>query len=292
VTTRGSTLIGVPFDGGATLGWPGSRQAPAKIRAHLQWMRMREEAGTIWSADLDRIVDVPADLLRDGGDIDVVGHDLLETTARTSTAVTDVVAAGRVPIVLGGDDSLLFPAVRGLHEATTGTVGLIHFDAHLDLLDENEHQGRYSHSSGVRRCLDLDRFRADATAQVAVRNYNFPSSRRVIEKAGITEVTAADVHRDGLDASLDRVLAAVEPVDHVFLSFDIDAIDPAHAPGAGAHEPGGLTSRQALDAVTRLAPHVDGFAVTEVNPMTDHQEMTSILAAYLVYTFALHAARS
>lgn len=289
MTVRGCTMIGVPFDGGATLGWPGSRYAPAKVRFHLDWMRMREEDGKIWSADLDQVLTVPDRMLEDNGDIDVAGYDLLETTARTSAAVTDVVRAGRVPVVLGGDDSLLFPSVRGVHDATDGTLGLIHFDAHLDLLDQNPNQGSYSHSSGVRRCMDLERFRTDATAQVGVRNYNFPSSRAIIAKAGITEVTAADFHRDGVKGSIDRVLQAVQDVDTVFLSFDIDAIDPAHAPGAGAHEPGGLTSRQAIDAVTQLAPHVDGFAVTEVNPMTDHREMTAIMAAYLVYTFAVHA---
>lgn len=289
MTGRGCTIIGVPFDGGSTLGWPGSRYAPTKIRSHLGWMRMREEDGRIWSADLDEVLTVPERMLEDNGDIDVAGYDLLETTARTSASVSNVVEAGRIPVVLGGDDSLLFPSVRGLHEVTDGTVGLIHFDAHLDLLDQNPRQGSYSHSSGVRRCMDLERFRADATAQVAVRNYNFPSSRDVIAQAGITEVTAAEFHRAGVEASVQRVLEAVQEADTVFLSFDIDAIDPAHAPGAGAHEPGGLTSRQAIDAATQLAPHVDGFAVTEVNPMTDHRDMTSIMAAYLVYTFAVHA---
>ena len=289
MTVRGCTMIGVPFDGGSTLGWPGSRYAPSKIRFHLDWMRMREENDRIWSADLDEVLTVPRQMLEDSGDIDVAGYDLVETTARTSAAVSKVIEAGRVPVVLGGDDSLLFPSVRGLHEATRGSVGLIHFDAHLDLLDQNPRQGSYSHSSGVRRCMDLARFRTDATAQVAVRNYNFPSSRDVIAKADITEVTAAQFHRDGAEQAVSRVLDVVGAADKVFLSFDIDAIDPAHAPGAGAHEPGGLTSRQAIDAVTMLAPHVDGFAITEVNPMTDHREMTSILAAYLVYTFAIHA---
>jgi formiminoglutamase/agmatinase len=81
-------------------------------------------------------------------------------------------------------------------------------------------------------------------------------------------------------------------VDHVFFSFDIDAIDPAHAPGAGAHEPGGLTSRDAIEIVKALAPRCAGFAVTEVNPMTDHNNLTSNLAAYLCYYFAVFGARA
>lgn len=292
MSKRSCAIVGVPFDGGSTLGWPGSRYAPRQIRQNLDWMRMREEGGQIWSADLDEFLPFTADLLLDAGDVDVVAHDLMETGRRTSAAVSSIVGEGQTPIVLGGDDSVLFPSVRGLHDAGSGDVALIHFDAHLDLLDQNPNQGGYSHSSGVRRCLDLDRFRAEATVQVGVRNYNFPSSRRVIESAGITEVTAADFHRDGTERSIERVLAAVAPADQVFLSFDIDAIDPAHAPGAGAHEPGGLTSRQAIDAVMQLASQVDGFAVTEVNPMTDHRDMTSTLAAYLVFNFVVHHCRA
>lgn len=283
---HGCQLIGVPFDGGSTLGCPGSRYAPEQIRRALQWMQMRVEDGEIWSADVDDIIPFGTDTLVDGGDIEVVGHDLAATGVRCSNAVSGCLERGRTPIVLGGDDSLLFPAVRGLHDAVTGTVGLIHFDAHLDLLDENADQGRLSHSSGVRRCLELPRFRGDATVQVGVRNFNFPSSRRVIAERGITEITAVEVDKRGMAVAVDDILRAVSGVDHVFLSFDIDAIDPAHAPGAGAHEPGGLTSRQAIDAVRALAPHCAGMAVTEVNPLQDHRDMTSTLAAYLVFTFA------
>lgn len=290
VIDNGCRLIGVPFDGGATLGWPGSRYAPDRIRQALRWMTMREEDGQVWAADTDDVVAFRPDRLVDTGDIDVAGHDLAATTGRCTTAVSDSIRDGWVPVVLGGDDSLLFPAVRGLHEAVDGSVALIHFDAHLDLLDENPRQGRFSHSSGVRRCLELPRFRSDATVQVGVRNYNFPSSRQVIATSGITEITAVAFDERGTRSVVEEVLGHVAPTDHVFLSFDIDAIDPAHAPGAGAHEPGGLTSRQALDAVRLLAPHCDGFAITEVNPMQDHRDMTSALAAYLVFTFAVFRA--
>jgi formiminoglutamase/agmatinase len=288
MSLTGCEIIGVPFDGGATLGWPGARYAPERVRANLDWMRMRVQDDTIWSADEDRFLPFTDSTLVDGGDVQVVAHDLIVTTHRVSDAVSSVVRAGRKPVVLGGEDSLLFPAVRGLHDAVDGTVALIHFDAHLDLMDENETQGRFSHSSGVRRCADqLTRFETARSVQVGVRNFNFPSSRRFADEAGITQVTAATFHRIGVSEAVERVRAAVKGANHVFLSFDIDAIDPAHAPGAGAHEPGGLTSRQAIDCVSALAPLVDGFAVTEVNPMTDHKDLTSTLAAYLIFNFAV-----
>lgn len=291
MTPAGCDLIGVPFDGGSTLGCPGSRYAPDKIRQALSWMLMRVENGEIWSADVDAVLPFTDETLRDVGDIDVVAHDLVETARRCSEAVASSHSQGRRPVVLGGDDSLLFPAVRGLHHSTEGTISLVHFDAHLDLLDENERQGRLSQSSGVRRCLELERFRASSSVQIGVRHYNFPSSRRVIANHGLTEFSAVEVAERGIAEVVEKVLAQTADTEHVFLSFDIDAIDPAHAPGAGAHEPGGLTSRQALDAVRLLSPHVDGFAVTEVNPLQDHRDMTSTMAAYLVFAFAVHGIR-
>src|SRR5262249_42709100 len=156
-------LIGMPFDGGATLGWPGARYAPARIRSALDWMRMRIQDGQIYSLDTGSIIDVSADVLRDAGDVAVVPHDLLATLDRCAAAVAASVRAGRVPIALGGDDSLLYGCARGLHDTLTdGTLAIVHFDAHLDLMDENERQGRFSHSSGMRRALDLPRVTAAA----------------------------------------------------------------------------------------------------------------------------------
>ena len=89
-----------------------------------------------------------------------------------------------------------------------------------------------------------------------------------------------------------RALEQTAGASYRFLAFDIDAIDPAYAPGAGAHEPGGLTSRFALDAVRALAPHCDAMAVTEVNPLTDVRDITSTLAAYLVFSFGVFGAEA
>lgn len=280
----------MPFDGGATLGWPGARYAPERIRAALKWMTMRIQGGRVYSLDSGEAREVGDDLLADGGDVAVVPHDLMRTLEACSEAVTAVAQRNRVPIVLGGDDSLLFGAARGLHDALGGSIGIIHFDAHLDLMDENERQGRFSHSSGMRRALDLGRVAASASIQVGSRNYNFPSSMEFKRASGLEHVSAIDCERLGVTAVVERILSRTGAVEHRFLAFDIDAIDPAHAPGAGAHEPGGLTSRFALDAVRALAPHCAGLAITEVNPMTDVGDMTSTLAAYLAFGFAVFGA--
>ncbi|MFY1634854.1 arginase family protein [Solwaraspora sp. WMMB335] len=281
-------LWGAPFDGGSTLGWPGSRYAPGRIRDALRWVTQRIEDGAIYSLETGSIHEVGTDLLRDRGDIDVVGHDIDATIDACSTAVAGSLRDGRVPIVMGGDDSLLFPCARGVHEVLTGRIGVIHFDAHLDLLDHNRFQGRVSQSSGMRRSLELDRVDPDDCIQVAVRHFNFPSSAEFKRKTGLTHLTAREFQALGPAGAVEQILDRVSGADHLFLSFDIDAIDPAFAPGAGAHEPGGLTSGEALEAVRLLAPHCDALAVTEVNPLTDDATATTAtLAAYLLFHFAV-----
>lgn len=290
MTARKFDLWGVPFDGGSTLGWPGSRYAPAAVREVLGWALMRVEDGRIYSLETDAVHEVSADLLTDRGDVEVVGHDIVATTAACSKAVAESVAAGRVPIVIGGDDSLLFPSVRGLHDAVEGRVGVIHFDAHLDLLDHNSFQGSLSQSSGMRRALELDRVRPADCIQVGVRHFNFPSSATFKHEVGLGHVSAAEFQALGPARAVEGILDSVGGADHLFLSFDIDAVDPAFAPGAGAHEPGGLTSSEALETIRRLAPHCDGLAITEVNPTRDHGNATSTLAAYLAFHFAVFGA--
>jgi formiminoglutamase/agmatinase len=290
VANRRFELIGVPFDGGATLGWPGARYAPARIRAALEWMTMRVQDGRVYSLDTGSLHGVGQDLLHDAGDVAVVPHDLPRTLEVCSQAVAAATRRGRVPIVLGGDDALLYASVRGLHDAVDGPVGIVHFDAHLDLMDENERQGRFSHSSGMRRALDLERVSPAASMQVGSRNFNFPSSLAYQRGVDLRHISALDCHELGPKQVVARVLERTAAARFRFLAFDIDAVDPAHAPGAGAHEPGGLTSRFALDAVRLLAPHCHGMAVTEVNPLTDVRDMTATLAAYLVFTFAVFGA--
>lgn len=287
---RPAEVIGVPFDGGATLGWPGSRYAPRRIRESLAWMRMRNEHDQVYSLQTGELHPAGEGVLTDAGDVDVIPHDLEATLAAASRGVEEIVRRGNRPVVLGGDDCLLFGAVRGFHDALEGSVAVIHFDAHLDLMDHSRAQGSYSQSSGMRRNLELPRVRAEHCIQVGLRHFNFPSSRDFIQQSGLAQITAPRFLEIGVAAAVAEILATVENADHVFFSFDIDAVDPAHAPGAGAHEPGGLTSADALEAVRLLAPRCDGFAVTEVNPMKDLHDMTSNLAAYLCYYFATYGA--
>ena len=282
-------FLGVPFDGAATLGWPGARYAPDEVRRNLAWMRMRVEDGRIYWIDRDEVVPFDPESLEDAGDVAVVPHDLMATLAATRRRVGQLVAAGRIPIVVGGDDSILFPAVAGLHDAVQGTVAVVHFDAHLDLTDGNASQGTHSQSSGMRRALELDRVDPKACVQVGTRNFNFPSSKAFIDSVGLTEIPSARVLADGVPPVLETIHTVTGSAEHLFLSVDIDVLDPAFAPGVGWQEPGGLTVRHLLDLLVALAPVATGLAVNEVNPMTDHRSQTSILAANLIFQFAVAA---
>src|SRR5471032_2345 len=107
-------LLGVPFDGESTLGWPGSRFAPARVRESAKWINMRIQDGKVYCLETDTFMEVGEHLLVDRGDVAVIPHDTQKTFAATSAAVKDSITAGRVPIVIGGDDSLLFPVARGV----------------------------------------------------------------------------------------------------------------------------------------------------------------------------------
>ena len=286
---RPLAFLGVPFDGGATLGWPGARYAPDEVRRNLAWMRMRVEEGRIYWIDRDEVVPFDPNSLQDEGDVAVVPHDLMATLAATRSRVADIAGAGKVPVVVGGDDSLLFPSVAGLHDALSGVVAIVHFDAHLDLTESNPRQGTHSQSSGMRRALELDRVDAHQCVQVGTRNFNFPSSKAFIDSVGLTEIPATRVLADGVPAAMATVDSVIGAADHLFVSVDIDVLDPAFAPGVGWQEPGGLTVRQLLDFLVALAPRADGLALNEVNPMTDHRSQTSIVAANLIFQFAVAA---
>lgn len=283
-------LCGAPFDGAATLGWPGSRYAPDRVRRSLSWMLQRRENDRVYCLDDGVEHDFPEDLLIDRGDASTVAHDLEASLDAARGAVRDSAITGRVPLLLGGDDCLLYAGVAGIADATAGQVAIIHFDAHLDLLDSNEQQGRWSHSSGMRRALEIENVDPERSLQVGSRHFNFPSSLAARERLGLANIPAAKMHRDGIEATLKEVRARIRGADKVVFAFDIDTIDPAHAPGAGAHEPGGLTSWQALEAVRGLAAHTDAMVLTEVNPLTDVGDRTSNLAAYLLVHFAVHGA--
>ncbi|HVM12072.1 MAG TPA: agmatinase [Actinomycetota bacterium] len=273
-------ILGAPIDE-TTSHRPGARFGPRAIR-------LADVAGGSppgWP-HLDLGVDA-ASVLRivDHGDAEVRPADAEWSHAALRRAVRDVVSAGCVPVVLGGDHSIAHPNVSAMAEHFgAGTVGIIHFDAHAD--DAAEVYGvERSHGTPMRLLVEEGSVRGDRIVQVGLRGYwPDPEDFDWAREQGFVWYTMAGMEELGLSRVLDEVIERASAWERVWLSIDVDVADPAYAPGTGTPEPGGLTARELLGAVRRLALEVgfDGMEVVEVCPPYDHADITALLAHRVV----------
>src|SRR5438874_2293641 len=160
------------------------------------------------------------------------------------------------------------------------SVGLVHFDAHADNAD-TVYGVRLSHGTPLRRLVEEGSLRGENIVQVGLRGYwPDPPDFEWAREQGFRWFLMEEISERGMNAVMDDVVALARAFDHLFLSFDIDVCDPAFAPGTGTPEPGGITAREALRAVRRLATEVGlaGMEVAEVSPPYDHAEITALLA--------------
>jgi formiminoglutamase/agmatinase len=286
-------LLGLPYDSTTSLGWPGARYAPARIREALRWIRNRIVDNRIFDVESGRVLDLSRLELKDFGDAQISRFDHEASLAQLQAAIDAVFEAGFVPILLGGDHCVSWPGLQSLHSHRTGAVGIIHLDAHLDLLEGSEIQGRHSGSSEIRRALELPQISGRNVVQIGVRGFNYPEHHDFIRQAGITLIPPAELFTEGVQAVARKALRiAGEGTSHIYLTVDIDVLDSAFAPGSGANEPGGISSWQLLHFVRLVAPEVDAMDIVEVNPLTDYRDMTSAVAARLVFDFlAANAAK-
>jgi len=272
---------------GASLGRPGARHGPEEIRRSARWNLNRIREDRVWDVEGGRVVDLSGVEIADLGDAEIAAHDTEATFARVEAMVAGAVADGRFPIVLGGDHSISLPPIRAL-AAARERIGIVQLDAHLDLVDFDPRQGSFSQSSQIRRALELPQMSPRRLIQVGLRGLNYPEMAAFCRQQGITQLTAAEALDGGAEAVAARCLeVAGADGAAVYLTLDIDALDPASAPGAGAHEHGGLTPRFVSELLRRLAPDVDAFDIAEVNPLFDVQGLTSNLASKLLWDLML-----
>ena len=280
---RRFAYIGVPHDAATSLGNPGARFGPGSLREALRGVfDWRLQEGRL--ADIDRgIVDLAAVEVADFGDVPLSYHDTDQTVAETYRAVRSVLEAGYFPLVVGGDHGVTYPCVKALHDSCTGPIGLIQLDAHCDLLDYSDRQGRFSGSSGMRRGLDLDRLAGPNLVQVGLRGYATVEQYEAGQHFGIRRISATRLGEMGVGPAAEQALAwAGAGTQAVYLTIDLDVVAPGEAPGTGWPEPGGLTGQQLLDFVRIVAPHVAAVDVAELNPVYDSPaRATAILAARL-----------
>lgn len=275
-------LLGIPYDGG-TSHRSGTRFGPRKIR---------EASLMLWGYHHPQQI-APLEVLRvvDYGDIAVSPVDI----AATNTAITDEVAAvlksGARVISLGGDHSIALPLLRA-HAEHHGPLAVVHFDSHCDT-GSPEFAGRpYSHGTPFRYALEEGLIDKSAYLQIGIRG---PSSRATYrsdaEALGARVITIDEAFELGMPNVIKEIHTRIGR-RRLYVSLDIDAADPAYAPGTGTPEVGGFTSYQLLQLVRGLAGlDLVGCDLVEVSPPYDHGDITAILAANLVFEFLALLAR-
>jgi agmatinase len=209
--------------------------------------------------------------------------DVEKSCASLEKVVEEVSKTGAFPLVIGGDHTITWPNATGLARARGwGRLGVIHFDAHADTGNVT-FGSLVGHGQPMRRLIESGAVRGDRFLQVGLRGY-WPEAETLSWMAaqGMRSFEMSEITTKGLANCLDEVIRiAADDCDGVFLSVDVDVVDPGSAPGTGTPEPGGLTSREVLDAVRKItldAP-VIGMDVVEVSPPYDHADITALLAS-------------
>jgi agmatinase len=266
-------IVGAPTDD-LVSDRPGTRFAPRAIRAASCPPGPHLEAGIDAFAEL-RVVDY--------GDAPVIPADPVRTHEAIRRLVGEVVDAGPLPIVLGGDHSITEPCVAAIAERR-GPVGLIHFDTHTDTGRE-VFGVEQSHGTPMFRLVDASRVAADRYAQIGLRGYwPGPAEFDWQRSHGIASFFMHDIRELGIREVVERALAHAGD-GLTYLTVDVDVLDPAYAPGTGTPEPGGMTSVELLWAVREIASRVElvGADVVEVLPQAvGSADITALVAERVV----------
>jgi len=267
-------IVGVPYDGG-TIRTPGSRFGPRAIRDYC-W-RLNE-----YNAELG-VNPYTCHNIVDCGDIILSPLSLEDSHQSIRCAITDLIEQGMVPISVGGDHFITYPILEAIHGAY-GKVALVHFDAHTDTADYCFGQ-RLHHGSFLRHAVDDGLVHGDQLIQLGIRKLFHEHELDYHDENGIEVITARDLKTmgPGLRDILAERFKRLEG-HKVYVTFDIDFVDPTYAPGTGSPEVGGPTSDEALECVRALKGlDIVGFDLNEVAPSYDVRELTSLLSAQVLY---------
>lgn len=264
-------IVGVPFDMGTTYR-PGARFGP---------QAMRRISALYDSYCLDLAVDLQEELdIVDLGDVFVIPSNIEKSFDQIDRAVSWIFEHGSFPVILGGDHSIGYPDVRGIAPHVGGRIGIVHLDRHIDIqerdMDERMHTTPWYHAT------NLPNVPAANLVQVGIGGwYGSRQGLKVARERRSTVLTIGDVEEVGIDRAAEIALEiASEGADQIFLSLDIDVVDPGFAPGTGSPEPGGLTPREMLRFIRTIAREAPlcGMEVVEVAPPYDVSDVTSLLA--------------
>ena len=271
-------FIGMPFDQG-TFGRPGARFGPDAIRDAPRAYTYSDPYGQQREAEGFYDVDLEDELLRsvtmaDCGNITILPSDVLGNFGKLTQSVEKVVSQGSFPVVVGGDHAITFPVVQGLSKFAP--LNIVHFDAHLDY--SHDYQGAlHTHGSPIRRCRELP-FVSHITS-IGIRTARRPTYEKS-QQDGSLIISTNRFRQLGPAAVVDLIPMG----ENLYITFDIDVMDPIQAPGTGTPEVGGLYYQEARECLALLVgkSNLVGFDLVEVAPPYDLSELTSQLGAQLI----------
>ncbi|WP_310908089.1 agmatinase family protein [Natrinema sp. 1APR25-10V2] len=280
-------VLGVPFDGAVTRR-PGARFGPAAVRAASGWYAyLGNYKGGVLNVETDRVVSYDGLTVRDCGDVDTVPTSIGRTRPRIEAAV-EVAASSSFPVLLGGDHYVTYPSYLGFARAMAEPVGVIQIDAHTDTVDSSPLHGEHFHGSPMARIDESEYGSYENHAMIGIRAYEGPEFATIEEERDLHVSYASDVDERGIESCVrDAIDHVTDGVDHVYLTVDIDGVDPSFAPGTGTPEPGGLTSGDLLQAMDLLGQcdEIGMVDMMEVAPKLDPTESTQRLAANALVRF-------
>jgi agmatinase len=275
VNSADVVIAGIPFDSGVSYR-PGARFGPTAVRNGSKLLRPYHPGLDAHPFGVQQVADA--------GDIPANPFDIQEAIERVERAARGLLDDVDHLVAVGGDHTIALPLLRAT-AAKHGPVALVHFDAHLDTWD-TYFGAPYTHGTPFRRAVEEGLLALESSAHVGIRGPLYAYSDLTDDKElGFATVTTADVARHGTDQAVDRIRERVGDRP-VYVSVDIDVLDPAHAPGTGTPEPGGLTTRELqlmLRGFTDL--NIVGADIVEVAPAYDHAELTALAAANVAYEF-------
>jgi agmatinase len=266
-------VLGVPFDSGVSYR-PGARFGPGHIRESSRLLRPYNPAL--------RASPFAAQQVADAGDLAVNPFSIDEAIATVERAARGLLEqAGRL-LTLGGDHTIALPLLRAV-AAVHGPVSVVHFDAHLDTWD-TYFGAAYTHGTPFRRASEEGLLDRSGCLHVGVRGSLYTDADLTQDsELGFQHIPAPDVEELGVPGMVERIADRVGDRP-VYVSVDIDVLDPAHAPGTGTPEAGGLTSRELLATLRSFAAlNLVGADIVEVAPAYDHAQITGIAAAHVGY---------
>jgi agmatinase len=265
-------IVGVPFDGGVSYR-PGARFGPAHVRASSRLLRPYHQELEVAPFGVHQVADA--------GDLAVNPFDLPTAISQIEDGLRGLRDRARRSVVIGGDHTIVLPELRTLAEAH-GPITVLHLDAHLDTWD-TYFGAPYTHGTPFRRASEEGLIDRTTSCHVGIRGPLYSPTDLDDDEALGFMVIRADAYEHGVTAVIERIRRRLGG-GPVLVSIDIDVLDPAHAPGTGTPEAGGLTSRELLATLRGLVGlDIVGADVVEVSPAYDHAEITGIAAAHVVY---------